>query len=69
MSNQTEPSFRESVDLMFNRAVGLMDLSPGLEEKSGYVTQLIQFVSVCVCAVKSRRSLDIAASIPSIWSR
>ncbi|MGR3676372.1 MAG: Glu/Leu/Phe/Val family dehydrogenase [Paracoccaceae bacterium] len=28
-----EPSFRESVDLMFNRAVGLMDLSPGLEEK------------------------------------
>ncbi|MFZ5962146.1 Glu/Leu/Phe/Val family dehydrogenase [Thalassococcus sp. BH17M4-6] len=28
-----EPSFRESVDLMFNRAVALMDLSPGLEEK------------------------------------
>jgi glutamate dehydrogenase (NAD(P)+) len=28
-----EPSFRESVDKMFNRAVGLMDLSPGLEEK------------------------------------
>ncbi len=28
-----EPSFRESVDVMFNRAVGLMDLSPGLEEK------------------------------------
>ncbi|RVV98646.1 Glu/Leu/Phe/Val dehydrogenase [Mesobaculum littorinae] len=28
-----EPSFRESVDLMFNRAVSLMDLSPGLEEK------------------------------------
>ena len=28
-----EPSFRESVDLMFNRAVKLMDLSPGLEEK------------------------------------
>jgi len=28
-----EPSFRESVDLMFNRAVGLMDLSPGLENK------------------------------------
>jgi len=34
--NQTianEPSFRESVDLMFNRAVALMDLPPGLEEK------------------------------------
>ncbi|MEZ5887843.1 MAG: Glu/Leu/Phe/Val dehydrogenase [Paracoccaceae bacterium] len=28
-----EPSFRQSVDLMFNRAVRLMDLSPGLEEK------------------------------------
>jgi glutamate dehydrogenase (NAD(P)+) len=28
-----EPSFRESVDVMFNRAVRLMDLSPGLEEK------------------------------------
>ena len=28
-----EPSFRESVDIMFNRAVRLMDLSPGLEEK------------------------------------
>ena len=28
-----EPTFRESVDLMFNRAVSLMDLSPGLEEK------------------------------------
>jgi len=30
---QQEPSFRESVDIMFNRAVALMDLSPGLEEK------------------------------------
>ncbi|MBT8411180.1 MAG: Glu/Leu/Phe/Val dehydrogenase [Octadecabacter sp.] len=29
----SEPSFRESVDIMFNRAVALMDLSPGLEEK------------------------------------
>ena len=33
MSGMAEPSFRESVDLMFNRAVGLMDLTPGLEEK------------------------------------
>ncbi|WP_293573102.1 Glu/Leu/Phe/Val dehydrogenase [Phaeobacter sp.] len=33
MSSVTEPSFRESVDLMFNRAVSLMDLPPGLEEK------------------------------------
>mgnify|MGYP000003963730 FL=1 len=33
MSPGTEPSFRESVDLMFNRAVKLMDLPPGLEQK------------------------------------
>jgi glutamate dehydrogenase (NAD(P)+) len=33
MSVAGEPSFRESVDLMFNRAVALMDLSPGLEQK------------------------------------
>jgi glutamate dehydrogenase (NAD(P)+) len=33
MLAHNEPSFRESVDLMFNRAVALMDLSPGLEEK------------------------------------
>jgi glutamate dehydrogenase (NAD(P)+) len=37
MSNTTtglqEPSFRESVDIMFNRAVALMDLPRGLEEK------------------------------------
>ena len=33
MSSTKEPSFRESVDMMFNRAVALMDLSPGLEEK------------------------------------
>ncbi|HGG05941.1 MAG TPA: Glu/Leu/Phe/Val dehydrogenase [Aliiroseovarius sp.] len=32
-SKHTEPSFRESVDLMFNRAVKLMDMPPGLEEK------------------------------------
>ena len=33
MNTGNEPSFRESVDLMFNRAVALMDLSPGLEDK------------------------------------
>ena len=33
MTPRKEPSFRESVDLMFNRAVALMDLPPGLEEK------------------------------------
>jgi glutamate dehydrogenase (NAD(P)+) len=33
MQHAAEPSFRESVDLMFNRAARLMDLSPGLEQK------------------------------------
>lgn len=33
MSVAGEPSFRESVDLMFQRAAALMDLGPGLEEK------------------------------------
>ncbi len=33
MAAVSEPSFRQSVDLMFNRAVGLMDLPPGLEQK------------------------------------
>lgn len=28
-----EPSFRDSVDLMFNRATSLMDMGPGLKEK------------------------------------
>lgn len=32
-NRNVEPSFRDSVDLMFNRAVSLCDLSPGLEEK------------------------------------
>ncbi len=33
MKNNTDLSFRDSVNVMFNRAVSLMDLSPGLEEK------------------------------------
>ena len=33
MAVNGEPSFRQSVDMMFNRAVKVMDLSPGLEEK------------------------------------
>ncbi len=32
-SPENEPSFRESTEIMFNRAVRLMDLSPGLVEK------------------------------------
>lgn len=33
MIPNNEPSFRESVDMMFSRAVALLDLPPGLEEK------------------------------------
>ncbi len=33
MMSPKEPTFRESVDMMFNRAVALMDLPPGLVEK------------------------------------
>jgi glutamate dehydrogenase (NAD(P)+) len=33
MHSPREPGFRDSVDLMFQRAVRLMDLPPGLEEK------------------------------------
>jgi glutamate dehydrogenase (NAD(P)+) len=33
MNATGEPSFRESVDLMFSRAARLMDMSPGLEQK------------------------------------
>ncbi|MFY0692044.1 MAG: Glu/Leu/Phe/Val dehydrogenase [Paracoccaceae bacterium] len=33
MSTVKEPTFRESVDMMFSRAVRLMELPPGLEQK------------------------------------
>lgn len=33
MQPKNEPTFRQSVDMMFNRAVAKMDLPPGLEEK------------------------------------
>ena len=37
LQHSKEPSFRESVDLMFNRAVALMKLPAGLEEAHGFV--------------------------------
>ncbi len=33
MSRENEPSFRQSVDMMFNRAVEIMDIPEGLKEK------------------------------------
>ena len=32
-THDNEPSFRESVDMMFARAAGMLDLPPGMEEK------------------------------------
>ena len=37
-----EPSFRDSVDIMFNREVALLDMPPGLAEKSEFVMRLIR---------------------------
>jgi glutamate dehydrogenase (NAD(P)+) len=41
----SEPGFRDSVDLLFNRAVGFMNLSPGLVEKIRVVnsTYIVRF--------------------------
>ena len=33
MLNVNEPSFRESVDIMFNKAVKTIDLPPSMKEK------------------------------------
>ena len=33
MTNAKEPSFRESVEMMFSRAADLVDMSPGMKEK------------------------------------
>lgn len=45
MKYAKEPGFKESVDLMFNRAVAVMDLPPGLEEKIRVVnaTYVVRF--------------------------
>ena len=63
-----EPSFRESVDLMFNRAVAVMDLPPGLEEKIRVCNGPIQCALVCVCAGRSRPLQDIVLCTANIWS-
>ena len=33
MTTRTEPTFRQSVNMMFDKAVSLMDISPGLAQK------------------------------------
>jgi glutamate dehydrogenase (NAD(P)+) len=65
----SEPSFRQSVDLMFNRAAALLDLPPGLEEK----------IRVCNATYTVRFGVRLRGEIrtftgyrsviPSTWSR
>ena len=68
-SSVNEPSFRESVEIMYNRAVQLMDLPDGLKEKFVSVTRHIPYVSVSVCAVIFTRSRDTVRCIPNIWNQ
>ena len=68
-SSVNEPSFRESVEIMYNRAVKLMDLPDGLKEKIRVcVMRHIPCVSVSVCAVIFTRSRVTVRCIPNIWS-
>jgi len=34
MTSRTEPTFRESVNMMFDKAISLIDISPGLAQKN-----------------------------------
>ena len=59
-----EPSFRESVDVMFNRAVRHLDLSPGLEEKIR-----VCFFSFSVrCGVRLRGAIHTLPGYRSVHS-
>ena len=69
MKNFKEPSFRESVDLMFNRAVALLDLSPGLEEKIRVCNATYTVVLGSGCAAVFRHLLDIDRCIRNIPNR
>ena len=68
MSPRNEPSFRESVDMMFNRAVRLIDLPPGLEEKIRVCNATYTVRFVFVCAEKFKRLRAIALFTQNIWN-
>ncbi len=68
MSDQAEASFRQSVDMMFNRAVSLMDLPPASKKRSGSAIQLTQSGSGSNCAGGCKRSPATDPYIPNIWS-
>jgi len=53
LKNNTELSFRQSVDVMFNRASKLLDLKPGLEEK----------IRVCNATYKVRFGVRLGGKI------
>lgn len=67
-SSVNEPSFRESVKIMYNRAVQLMDLPDGLKEKFVCVTRPTLSGLVFVCVVIFIHSRDIGRFILNIWS-
>ena len=60
----TEPTFRESVDMMFNRAVALMDLAPGLEDK----IRVCNSTYMVRCGVKLRGSIHTFTGYRSVHS-
>ncbi|MCP5000441.1 MAG: glutamate dehydrogenase, partial [Hyphomicrobiales bacterium] len=53
MAAKKEPTFRESTEIMFNRAVRLMDLSPGIVEK----------IKVCNATYKVRFGVRLRGDI------
>ena len=67
-SSVHEPSFRESVEIMYNRAVQLMDLPDGLKEKIRVcnATYTVRF------GVRLRGDIHtftvIVRCIPNIWN-
>ena len=67
-SSVNDPSFRESVEVMYNRAVQLMDLPDGLKEKIRVCNATYTVRFVCVCAVISIHSQDTVRCIPKKWN-
>ena len=69
MASSDRTSFRESVDIMYNRAAGLIDLSPGLSEKLGFVMQPTQQSLVFGWGAKYKLLLAIGRYIQTTWSQ
>ena len=68
MKHVNDLSFRESVDVMFNRAVALMDLPAGLEEKIRVCNATYTEDLVFVCGEKSILLLVIGQFTQNTWN-